>query len=603
MPEKREVYAPYNFVPFSEEVLLPYVDMAELPGHDELREDLKSGEIQVTMQADTPVFVSNGEKEPGFFRGANGRFMIPGSTVRGMVRENMQILGFGLIRPDEDLEDYQLYYRAMVGGKGRITNDLVKEYRKSLGIESRSNPKSGKNIMVPTKVEAGYLCCRKGNYTIYPTAAPVMRVSRKMKDVQRFRSNDGSNDARVISVAYRAVNGVVKSILPAGEGTPDMQKGCLMYTGRPVKNSNPLYLFPEADTTDPKTVSPEDVLSYQEDLKKRANSKKAYVRFWALPKDGQEKPVFFAKVDGHLYFGMTLFLRIGYRNPVSAGLPKHHRETMRQIPCPLDYPHAILGFSSKTSSYHSRVSFGDFRVMGTVAEQEKVHMILSEPKPSYYPGYVEEGKNYNDAASENEEDPNRFRLRGYKQYWLKQVQPTEVSVGKERVGSAMRPLPAGTKFRGTIRFQNLTSMELGLLLWSLRLEEGCFQTIGMGKPYGYGRMRLTIDALCTADPGRLYGGDLTADPWRDESGKVGQYIDLYDSSVLGTSGEKREADHVRARQEIQDFFFIKRTVREGSTVSYMSLTEYTDAKTAPLPTVQSVREALEESCQPVKGEL
>ena len=33
------------------------------------------------------------------FPGSDGKYQIPGSTVRGMVRENMQILGYGLVRP------------------------------------------------------------------------------------------------------------------------------------------------------------------------------------------------------------------------------------------------------------------------------------------------------------------------------------------------------------------------------------------------------------------------------------------------------------------------------------------------------------------------
>ena len=39
----------------------------------------------------------------------------------------------------------------------------------------------------------------------------------------------------------------------------------------------------------------------------------------------------------------------------------------------------------------------------------------------------------------------------------------------------------GTTFSGTIRFKNLKEDELGLLLWSLLLNDGCYQSIGMGK--------------------------------------------------------------------------------------------------------------------------
>ena len=48
-------------------------------------------------------------------------------------------------------------------------------------------------------------------------------------------------------------------------------------------------------------------------------------------------------------------------------------------------------------------------------------MILGEPKPSYYPGYVvPKGEEVPVAKHYSEED---FKLRGYKQYWLKDPVP------------------------------------------------------------------------------------------------------------------------------------------------------------------------------------
>ena len=61
-----KVRAPYNFVPFANKVLLRYAGPEELPRHDRMDPALKSGEIHVTMTADTPVFVSDGRDN--FFR-------------------------------------------------------------------------------------------------------------------------------------------------------------------------------------------------------------------------------------------------------------------------------------------------------------------------------------------------------------------------------------------------------------------------------------------------------------------------------------------------------------------------------------------------------
>lgn len=589
MAENSRVRAPYNFVPFSSKVLTPYESVRDLPRHDELRTDLKSGEIQVSLRAETPVFVSDGDKkDPHFFRGANGKYMIPGSTIRGMSRENMQILGFGLIRPGEDLEDYQIYFREMASATGSVNEPLKKYYQGALGIQSKKSPE-GKAYTIPENVCSGYIF-RDGNaYYIRPTAEPFIRVSRKMKDVQQF----GAENARVIPVSYQAADGRAKQIRPASQSEEGLRNGVLLYTGRPVgRQPNHLYLFPEADqSAQAIQVSAEDIISYQADLESRANSLKAYypVSFWELPKDGENKPVFFAHHEGHLYFGMSLFLRIGYKYSLSAGLPKRHREMLGQETCPLDYPHAILGFATNSDSYRSRVSFGDLEAVGMPRELETRRAILGDPKPSYYPGYVADGRNYNDVDPTSDQDTDRFQLRGYKQYWMKPEQETAVPDGKDKVGTTLRPLPAGTEFRGTIRFRNLTEQELGLLLWSLRLDDGCFQTVGMGKPYGYGRMSVQIEKLRELDLNRLYGADLAVSPWADTTDRVPQYIDAYDGSALGTTGKKKKTAYVRKRPEIQDFFFIKRSVRDGKQESYMDLDEYKNVR-EPLPAIRKIRE-------------
>lgn len=604
-----QVRTPYNFVPFSNrKPLLPYSSFSELPAHDRIDPRLKTGEIHITLRAETPVFVSDGNKDdPHFFRGANGAYMIPGSTVRGMIRENMQILGYGLVKPGEDLEDYQIYYREMSAARGSTGGKLKERYRDTLGIESRRDAKSGKTYSVPTKVRSGYLANEGGKYVIYPTAKPYMKVSRKHADVQQF----GRFDARVVPVAYLAENDRVTKITAADQAGPGMKRGFLLYTGRPVgRDPNHLYLFPGEYLTEEAIPIPEaDILSYRIDYESRENSLrgalttagkqsgdqrdvKEWLGFWRLPENGDRKPVFFTRIDGHHYFGMALFLRIGYSHSISEGLPDAFKAAFQDDDCPLDYPHAILGFASDQKgipSYRSRVSVGDCTICGPAKDAPEAKVILGGPKPSYYPGYLESGKNY-------EEDG--FRLRGYKQYWLKEVQTTSVPDDKQAVGTTLRPLSAGTEFRGVIRFNNLSDPELGLLLWSLRLEDNCYQTIGMGKPYGYGRVKLTITDLKELDVGRLYGEDAAASPWQNTTGRVADYINSYENAAAKQLHLKKATD-IRSGTEIQDFFFMKSAIRNAGEVSYMELEEYRNIR-QPLPRASDVRESEEKRLEAEK---
>lgn len=201
-----------------------------------------------------------------------------------------------------------------------------------------------------------------------------------------------------------------------------------------------------------------------------------------------------------------------------------------------------------------------------------------------------------------------FRLRGFKQYWLKEPVETGVDPGKEKVGTSIRPLPVGTQFTGTVRYQNLTPVELGLLLWSLRLgleglekekNEPCYQSIGMGKPYGYGRMLLTIDCLTEYTPDSLYGGDLLTPEdkkWEGEActDKVNEYIRLYDAEATdklagknGGQGKKR-TQPLHERASIQDFLWIRSQIQSGSEYNYMALEEYRESR-APLPVLRDIR--------------
>ncbi|OUN06049.1 CRISPR-associated RAMP family protein [Flavonifractor sp. An92] len=470
------------------------------------------------------------------------------------------------------MDDVQSYFRAIADAKKSVAGPLKTYYRTALGLE-KADKSAKTSFEVPNHVHAGYLYRDKRSYYIRPIRT-FYRISRSHPDVQKF----GNRDARVVPVSYQLSGEKVARIGGEGEFS---KRGLLLYTGRPVaKQPNALYLFPAEDPRERALlVPPQDVMSYTVDWEKRRNVLRP-AAFWALPKGREHKPVFYVRHEGHLYFGCSRFLRIGYRYPLSRGLPQRHRE---QGALRLDYPSAVLGFARGQATYRSRVSFGDFRLEGKARELPLVKTVLGEPKPSFYAGYVEKGKHY------NEED---FRLRGYKQYWLKEAEATPLAEGKDRVGSTLRPLDRGSVFRGTIRYKNLTADELGLLLWAIRLDEGCFQTLGMGKPYGYGRMQVTISALREVEPEALYTPDgLCGSLKKSGADAVEGYIRAYHTyASQKLAGQDEERRPIQEQGEILDFFFLKRTIREGREVSYLDLNgkEYQNLS-APLPSVAQMR--------------
>ena len=583
--KKTGVRAPYNFVPFSSKVLVRYENAEQLPPHDRIDPTLKTGEIHVTIKAETPIFVSDGKKQNAdFFRNAEGKCTIPGSSVRGLLRQNMMILGYGLPRIGEDLDDYQIYYRDMTSARNSVAEDRREYYKATLNIVTEKH--NQKPVTVAKNVQAGYLHRKNGEYYIQPIEGDVLRVPRSHEGLRQFPNQDAST----CPVSYTASADGVKEIKPAG--TAGMRSGVLLYTGKAVgQKVNPVYLFPQEDPNQAAIrLNEKDLLSYEMDYKNRVNSLKAYydATFWALPEEGEEKPVFYCVQDGHVYLGMTRFLRIGYKHSLSEGMPKKHGEL---DPMTLDYPSAIFGYARKAGekqqAYRSRVSVGDFVLQGNAVQMQAIPTVLGEPKPSYYPGYVVDGKDY------NQDD---FRLRGYKQYWMKQAQAKQPANQNEKIQTKLKPLKEGSTFHGVIRYKNLSDDELGLLLWTLKLEEGCCQSIGMGKPYGYGRVTVSVDKLTRLDWESLYTAQGFCGGNRDETGEVDRYINCYERYAAERldlkKGKKRAS--IRSQREIADFFFMKKTIQEPELVSYMELEEYKKVYT-PLPDVTKLRKEKEES--------
>ena len=348
-------------------------------------------------------------------------------------------------------------------------------------------------------------------------------------------------------------------------------------------------------------------MSYQADCEARKNTAKAYQEFWKLPEEGQSKPVFYVNYDGHIYFGMARYLRIGHSHSIAEGLPERFRKIQKRITSqnelPLDYPHAVLGFThnfkdenkkSSNTSYHSRVSFGDFEAISSAAPADEYKTVLGEPKPSFFEGYVQEGKHY---SYEPNEPKDAFQLNGFKQYWLKDVEFPLPQSGNEKVLTTLRPMKKGTAFSGTIRFKNLKEDELGLLLWSLVLNEGCYQSIGMGKPYGFGRMSVKLDNLRLFDFAALYSASGFESAGRTAECKP--FIQAYKQFM--NDNKSKTAPEMDDRPEIKDFFYLKKTIREDTEmVDYLTIDQKKEPKRLlfkemyyPLPSVAELREEAE----------
>ena len=375
-----------------------------MPPHDKIQPDLLSGEIKVTVTAKTPIFISNGEKEDktvDFYRGPSGEYEIPGSTMRGLIRENVQILGFGKVRTGVDVEDYRILFRDVASGRYTLSKAENIYYHNIMKVKNEQNQDDHTNY-----IKYGYITNNHGTYFIREIKESLRKVTRKQVKDDLFPNSELEN-ATLIDVEYDK-NKKKYYRYEKNEVTYDSskQRGILLITGKSVtgagkkrkedkENSgkikkemkeNHCYFFPEENTdTAKEKVTKEDILNYNMDYERRKSTLGDNYKFWELPKDGEKKPIFYIKHDEHTYFGMSLYFRIGYKHTIAYGLPVQKTQdgtvSPESDPLILDYVYSMFGFTSnQNQAYKSRVSFGDFQISQKKKPDKAVKYVVEAVK-------------------------------------------------------------------------------------------------------------------------------------------------------------------------------------------------------------------------------
>ncbi|HSH34822.1 TIGR03986 family type III CRISPR-associated RAMP protein [Schnuerera sp.] len=289
--------------------------------------------------------------------------------------------------------------------------------------------------------------------------------------------------------------------------------------------------------------------------------------FFALPEGNEKKPVFYIKTD-RLHFGFTPYLRMFYSKSILDGIPERYKDIEG-----ISYTDGIFGFINKpykkngeikNYSYKSRVSFEDAEVIGEakVDSESTMQILLAEPKPTSYNLYLEQDKNANKKNLDIYE--KNFTIRGFKQYWLKDyVENLGLEDSKaQNMKFKIHPLKEGTKFKGKIYFDNLDEEELGLLIWALKLDENCYQNIGLAKPYGFGRVKVKDIILNIEDLDKKYNS-FNFDYY--EKADLDKYINIYKDNFSKKNLNSRKIDE---QKPVEELMLIKSKVVKFEDANY-----------------------------------
>ena len=490
--------APYNFIPLNKCV----VSKNGIPDFDRYYPDRFSGYIDLEMETKTPLYIRRKSETSDFFS-ASGKTLIPGSSIRGMVRTLVEIVSFGKFTMFDGKK--RLFYRAVADPS-------------SLGIYYREQMADRHNNY-KYKFMAGFLKNkRSGGYEIHPSkiinGVQVYRVEHseveKLKKIDMENLNKEMTAPEVkeiyfnpcpikdhkhsrkngyIYLKYAKINSIC---LKKDEKHP--KRGYLIVSEKCGRKHMDWVINEEDREKHPLEVPKAVIDEYKSDSgRDKKNDLLTY-----LESDNAEKypngiPCFYiADEKGKIKaFGHTGFFRVSYNCTIDEHVPANLKSDNLT-----DFAEAIFG---KEDRWATRVFFEDAFIIdgqGDVFLSETLHSKLDSPKPTSFQHYLEQPQQEK-TGKENlwHWDKKEALLRGYKLYWHRNS-PDDGSkyswkAGKIQSKELIIPVKRGIKFKSRIRFENLSEEELGALMFVLDLPEGCCHKIGMGKPLGLGSIKIT----------------------------------------------------------------------------------------------------------------
>lgn len=422
--------APYNFVPLNKNV----IGGGELHNHTVFEHF--SGYIDLEVKALSPLFIKGHDGE--FFR-INEKPYIPGSSIRGLTRHIVEIATYSALTMFED----KILYR-----RSSLTDD-------------------------GNKVDAGFMRYVNGEYLILPGKAK-QDTNSAISNAHEYKFYD---NACTFSTGKFGRRLTVWKIISS--------------EGKEKKVPNHVVESYQSDNT-----RSEQAVDLIKSLRKGLIINSLGEKINRQPIEILKKlgiPVFYRlNKDGKVYsIGHAKYHRMPYSMSISDHINQEKLESG------FDFSTSIFG----TTERAGKVYFEDlhpFADMKLELDKAKHPRILSSPKPTTFQHYLSQQKGASPSTQKKWSDA-LTPIRGFKNYWHRatssdpQNDNTWIETKPEITKShhaPINPVSPGSNFAGKVRFDNLTKEELGALLVSLDLPQGCGHKLGLGKPLGLGSIHV-----------------------------------------------------------------------------------------------------------------
>jgi CRISPR-associated protein (TIGR03986 family) len=518
--------------------------------HDCYFPDRHTGYITGKIIADSPIYTRTGLSPEDFallastsfhemteeqkeryakFFALQGNPTIPGSSLRGMFRMLVEIISHAKVTR---VQKEKLFYRSLADKATReiYTNNFVQ-----IG---RHNNVSCYEV----KIRTGFLRKKGGKYVIeecgygridtktyrkdlYNTGIPNWQYQNKQVYVKIephaswhfFREQVNTKTHRMrhpdLYLRYREVTDMVD------EPKQGYQEGIMVITGD-MKFKHLEFVFLK-ETLHNYPVSDDIIHRFHDDDQITQWQEKSFPKDQPYPdcrskkgglRDGE--PVFFlSNDDGTVRFlGRAQMFRLPYPYSPRDFVPEDLRD-----PTITDLAEALFGYvpdakdaKDTRQAYAGRVFFEDAPLVANnnnVTDKPYMHpRILSSPKPTTFQHYLVQPEYQRQQLKHYASKPgDETVIRGHKLYWHQErarreqnqswherIEDTSANAATSSQHTGIQPLDVGATFAVKIHFENLSDVELGVLLWIMQIagDENYRLKLGMGKPLGMGTIRL-----------------------------------------------------------------------------------------------------------------
>lgn len=470
--------APYNFIPLNDKI----VKAKDLPDYDKYHNNRYTGFIELEIRTLTPVYIrdtltvdeykkkieeeennknNENKKSQGYinsdFFSPGGLIRIPGSSLRGMIRTLVEIVSFGKFG---FFYDRRFYYRSFA--------DKCKNFR----LEYQ---KYAKNTKAGIMIKEGF------DYYIVPTNSHKIPKSLTPKIIGKQPEYFKNYPANY-----------------------ENKQGYIIVSGPMNNKKNDWFVEKPREIKEKINLSEADIKDYIDDKERKANiykcdkERKVNINLIEeLNKNKNEKkeiPCFYSEYQDmkgkkRIAFGHTKNFRIPYQKTIGDHIPS-------QLKNFFDITEAIFG---NEKNHSSRVFFEDAYLkqgQNDIMMHKVTPKILSTPKPTSFQHYLKQLPNNiidfpKNLANYNSGNP----IRGNKLYWHRDASDW-IETNKENIEkhpsqyTTITPVKECKIFKARIRFENLSKVELGAILFAVQLPEGCAHKIGMAKPLGLGSIEI-----------------------------------------------------------------------------------------------------------------